>query len=83
LFAVFVVGEYFRSWQFYQHVFSGTFLEFAIIRFAGYYATALNTGAALCTLNDPLYPNADRGVVLQIPALAADATRRIGSPLST
>ncbi len=55
LFAVFVVGEYFRSWQFYQHVFSGTFLEFAIIRFAGYYATALNTGAALCTLNDPLY----------------------------
>jgi hypothetical protein len=55
VFAVFAVGEYFRSWQFYQYVFSGSFSEFAAVRFAGYYATALNTGAALCSQNDPLY----------------------------
>jgi hypothetical protein len=55
VFAIFAIGEYFRSWQFYQYVFSGSFLEFAAVRFAGYYATALNTGAAICSLNDPLY----------------------------
>ena len=53
LLAVFTLGEYFRSWQFYQHVFPGTFAEFIAVRFAGYYATALNNGAALITLVDP------------------------------
>ncbi len=53
LFAVFMLGEYFRSWQHYQHTFAGSFPEFIAIRLAGYYATALNNGAALLTLMDP------------------------------
>lgn len=55
LLAVFTLGEYFRSWQTYQHVFPGTFADFIAVRFAGYYATALNNGAALVTLADPFY----------------------------
>jgi hypothetical protein len=55
LFAIFAVGEYFRSWQFYQYVFPGSFLDFIAVRFAGYYATALNNGAALLALLDPFY----------------------------
>lgn len=55
LFAVFAIGEYFRSWQYYQHQFPGSFLEYIAIRFAGYYATALNNGAALCSLIDTQY----------------------------
>lgn len=50
LFAVFMAGEYFRSWQHYQHTFAGSFPEFIAVRMAGYYATALNNGAALLTL---------------------------------
>jgi hypothetical protein len=53
LFAVFMVGEYFRSWQHYQHTFAGGFSEFIAVRLSGYYATALNNGAALLTLLDP------------------------------
>jgi hypothetical protein len=52
---IFAIGEYFRSWQFYRNVFPGSYAEFALIRFAGYYATSLNNGAALVTLNEPLY----------------------------
>ncbi len=52
---IFGIGEYFRSWQFYRNVFPGSYSEFALIRLAGYYATALNNGAALVTLNEPLY----------------------------
>lgn len=54
LLAVFSVGEYFRSWQYYQNVFPGSFFEFIVIRFSGYYATALNNGALLVE-NGPLY----------------------------
>lgn len=50
---LFAAGEYFRSWQYYQYRYSGTFAEFIAVRLAGYYATALNNGAALITLVDP------------------------------
>jgi len=50
---LFAAGEYFRTWQYYQYRYSGTFLEFIAVRLAGYYATALNNGAALTTLVDP------------------------------
>jgi hypothetical protein len=53
LFAFFLVGEYFRSWQHYQHTFAGSFPEFIATRLAGYYATALNNGAAVITLLEP------------------------------
>lgn len=53
LFLLFLVGEYFRSWQHYQYEFAGTFPEFIAARLAGYYATALNNGAAFTTLHDP------------------------------
>ena len=53
LFAIFLVGEYFRSWQHYQHTFAGSYPEFIATRLAGYYATALNNGAALITLLEP------------------------------
>ena len=55
LILVFGIGEYFRSWQFYRNVFPGTYTEFVLTRFSGYYATSLNNGAALFTLNDPVY----------------------------
>jgi hypothetical protein len=53
LFCLFLLGEYFRSWQHYQHTFAGSFPEFIAARLAGYYATALNNGAALITLHEP------------------------------
>lgn len=55
LLTVFTIGEYFRSWQFYQYVYPGSFADFIAVRFAGYYSTALNNGAALITLVDPFY----------------------------
>jgi oligosaccharide repeat unit polymerase len=47
VFLLFSLGEYFRSWQFYQNSWNGSFLGFAWIRFEGYFATALNNGAML------------------------------------
>lgn len=55
LIVLFGLGEYFRSWQFYRNVFPGSYAEFILIRIAGYYATSLNNGAALVTLNDPFF----------------------------
>ena len=49
---LFSVGEYFRSWQFYR-AFGGTFVEFSWARLVGYYATALNNGAAAITRLPP------------------------------
>ena len=43
--AVFAVFEYSRSWNFYQAKTGGSFVDFAIDRFAGYYATAYNNGS--------------------------------------
>lgn len=42
--AVFAVFEYSRSWVFYKQQSSGSFVDFALERFAGYYATAYNNG---------------------------------------
>lgn len=47
LFAIVVVFgtfEYFRSWTFYRLHSSASFVDFAMSRFAGYYATAINNG---------------------------------------
>lgn len=41
---VFGLFEYSRSWQFYQSKTGGSFADFAIDRFAGYYVTAYNNG---------------------------------------
>lgn len=43
--AIFAVFEYSRSWNFYQAKTGGSFVDFAIDRFAGYYATAYNNGS--------------------------------------
>lgn len=42
--ALFGVFEYFRSWTFYRSHGATSFWDFALNRFAGYYATALNNG---------------------------------------
>jgi oligosaccharide repeat unit polymerase len=51
----FGVTEYFRSWA---HTYSNSglsFTEFAMTRFLGYYATAVNNGSLIFTTFDPLY----------------------------
>ncbi|NBX86028.1 MAG: hypothetical protein EBQ80_02110 [Proteobacteria bacterium] len=56
VFGLFALGEYFRSWQFHQsNANFGGFWEFALLRFAGYYATALNNGAAAVQFQDAFY----------------------------
>jgi oligosaccharide repeat unit polymerase len=62
VFGLFSAGEYFRSWQFYQATWSGTFMEFAWARFVGYYATALNNGALLYALTETNYFPMDTAV---------------------
>jgi hypothetical protein len=54
LFILFSAGEYFRPWQFYKFYFSGTYLDFILIRLAGYYATAINNGAAIYEIQGTL-----------------------------
>lgn len=41
---MFGLFEYSRSWQFYQSKIGGSFTDFAVDRFAGYYVTAYNNG---------------------------------------
>ncbi|MEO8668812.1 MAG: hypothetical protein ABI399_09865, partial [Bauldia sp.] len=51
---LFGIGEYFRSWQIYQH--QGYSLgQFMAARLFGYYATALNNGAAAVVLQPTSY----------------------------
>jgi hypothetical protein len=45
LLAVFGAFEYSRSWQFYRSHGGTSFWDFAIVRFAGYYATSYNNAA--------------------------------------
>jgi hypothetical protein len=45
LIAVFGFFEYTRSWQFYRAHGGSSFWDFAVVRFAGYYATAYNNSA--------------------------------------
>lgn len=42
---MFGLFEYSRSWQFYQQSTGGSYVDFAVDRFAGYYVTAYNNGA--------------------------------------
>jgi hypothetical protein len=44
VFALFAAFEYSRSWQYFRVRTDRTFLEFALLRFGGYYATAYNNG---------------------------------------
>lgn len=44
VFAVFAGFEYSRSWQYFASRTDRSFLEFAVLRFGGYYATAYNNG---------------------------------------
>ena len=55
VFLLFAVGEYFRSWSYYRTVYSGSYLEFAVQRFLGYYTTAVNNAAVLYYY-EPLHP---------------------------
>lgn len=54
VFALFSVGEYFRSWQFYQAYYP-SFWEFILVRFFGYFATSINNGAGVITYYPPHY----------------------------
>lgn len=53
--AIFGFFEYFRSWTFYRTHVSSSFAEFAVSRFVGYYATALNNGHLV--LQNMQWPN--------------------------
>lgn len=48
---LFGVFEHSRSWAFYQRTSGGSFLDFALARFAGYYATAYNNHQLLADHN--------------------------------
>ncbi len=47
VFGLFAAGEYFRSWDFYRPIYGGSYMQFAVDRFLGYYATALNNAAVI------------------------------------
>jgi hypothetical protein len=47
VFGLFALGEYFRSWNFYEPIYNGPYLRFAAERFLGYYTTAVNNGAVV------------------------------------
>jgi hypothetical protein len=46
VFVLFCVAEYFRSWQYYKMIF-GSYSEFIVSRFFGYFSTSVNNGAGL------------------------------------
>lgn len=52
---IFGIFEYFRSWTYYRTHVNSSYPEFAITRFIGYYATAINNGHLL--LHDMPYTN--------------------------
>lgn len=55
VFVLFAFAEYFRSWSFYREIYAGSYLEFATVRFLGYYTTAVNN-AAVVYYYEPLQP---------------------------
>jgi hypothetical protein len=69
---LFGIGEYFRSWQIYQH--QGYSLgHFMAARLFGYYATALNNGAAAVELLPTFYkPTATALFLDNLPFLKSD-----------
>jgi hypothetical protein len=50
--ALFSMFEYSRSWVFYSQRSRGSFVDFAVERLAGYYATAYNNGQLAMTYDD-------------------------------
>jgi hypothetical protein len=69
---LFGIGEYFRSWQIYQH--QGYSLgNFVAARLFGYYATALNNGAAAVELQPTFYKPVATALFLDnLPFLKSD-----------
>lgn len=54
-FTIFSAAEYFRSWQYYQNFGYDSFWSFAVIRFTGYFTTAVNNGIGGAIDYEPLY----------------------------
>lgn len=71
-FAAFAVFEYFRSWKnFYAAHISVPYLEFALDRILGYYATAVNNGAAvLASLEHQFTLERSMEFLYQVPLLS-------------
>jgi oligosaccharide repeat unit polymerase len=54
---LFALGEYFRSWQFYQYQGFDSYFQFVLVRFVGYFSTAINNATGILLNFDPLgYP---------------------------
>ena len=51
---IFAFGEYFRSWQFYKYEGYDSFLQFALLRFVGYFSTSINNAAGIILNFDPI-----------------------------
>ena len=72
LYLVFAVAEYFRSWSSFYSSRESNFWGFMGLRLTGYYATALNNGALLWKVNEPLsihMPLATLGFMHRLPLL--------------
>lgn len=54
VFALFCIGEYFRSWQYYKRTYAN-FWDFITVRFFGYFSTSINNGAGIVTYYPPHY----------------------------
>ena len=54
LYCFFGVAEYFRSWSSFYARSESSFWGFVAVRLMGYYTTAINTGALLWRVNEPL-----------------------------
>ena len=54
LYCFFGVAEYFRSWSSFYARSESSFWGFVAVRLMGYYTTAINTGALLWRVNQPL-----------------------------
>lgn len=61
IFVLFAVAEYFRTWQEVRHATDMSFFSYVTARFAGYYATALNNGAAIVRFLEPVYTPVNTG----------------------
>lgn len=55
VFFLFAFAEYFRTWQEVRNTTDMSFIGYVGARFAGYYATALNNGAAIVKFLPPVY----------------------------
>ena len=55
VFALFAFAERFRSWTYLQVYYPGSYLQFAVERFFGYYTTAVNN-AAIYYYYEPIQP---------------------------